>query len=88
MMRAGVIARPEQLLINSIYSQYATRHTKLSGEAYIYDGALAPRTEANQGTARFIVVEERQDLIADCGDITAIELTPDIYKAVESDEKL
>ncbi len=86
--RAGVIARPEQLLINSIYSQYATRHTKLSGEAYIYDGQLAPRTEANQGRARFIVVEERQDLIADCGDITAIELTPDIYKAVESDEKL
>ena len=51
--RAGVIARPEQLLINSIYSQYATRHTKLSGEAYIYDGQLAPRTEANQWRARF-----------------------------------
>lgn len=88
MKRAGVIDRPEQLFINSLYSQYATRHTKLSGEAYIYDGALVPRTEANQGTARFIVVEERQDLIEDCGDISVVELTPDIYKAVESQEKL
>ena len=88
MMRAGVTDRPEQLFINSLYSQYATRHTKLSGEAYIYDGALAPRTEANQGTARFIVVEERQDLIEDCGDVTVVELTPDIYKAVESEENI
>ena len=88
MMRASVTDRPEQLFINSLYSQYATRHTKLSGEAYIYDGALAPRTEANQGTARFIVVEERQDLIEDCGDVTVVELTPDIYKAVESEENI
>lgn len=88
MMRAGVTDRPEQLFINSLYSQYATRHTKLGGEAYIYDGALAPRTEANQGTARFIVVEERQDLIEDCGDVTVVELTPDIYKAVESEENI
>lgn len=88
MMRAGVTDRPEQLFINSLYSQYATRHTKLSGEAYIYDGALAPRTEANQGAARFIVVEERQDLIEDCGDVTVVELTPDIYKAVESEENI
>ena len=86
--RAGIVARPEQLLINSLYSQYATRHTKLSGEASIYDGVLAPRSEANQGAARFIVVEERQNLIEDCGEITAIELTPDIYKAVETEERL
>ena len=34
------------------------------------------------------MVEERQDLIEDCGDVTVVELTPDIYKAVESEENI
>ena len=35
LKRAGVTAQPERLLIGSLYSQYASRRTTLSGEAQL-----------------------------------------------------
>ena len=80
MTRAGRTTQIENLLIGTIYSQYATRHTTLSGEAdiIICDGIPAV-TEQNQPGKAFIITGETQDCIADTSDTTIIELNPDEY---------
>lgn len=40
LKRAGVTDHPEKLLIGTLYSQYATRHTTLEGEAVIDPGGF------------------------------------------------
>lgn len=80
LIRAGRKGQVEDLLIGTLYSQYATRHTKISGEATIDTGGLALRREANQGDAVFIVTGETQNLKNCCGEITIVELSRDEYK--------
>lgn len=83
LRRAGVTDHPEKLFIGTLYSQYAARHTTLSGEAQLYPGAMCPFTEANQGGKVFLMIGERQDVITDCSDISIVELSADEYDAIE-----
>ena len=40
--------------------------------------------EQNQGRRLFMTAATRQDLYMDCGDVTAIEITPDKYTALDN----
>lgn len=83
LKRAGVTDHPEKLLIGTLYSQYADRHTVLEGEAVIDTGALCKYTEQNQAGKVFIMSEERQDVITDTTQAVYTELSPDEYDAIE-----
>ena len=79
--RAGQTDAPERLFINSLYSQYATRCEKISGEAYIDPEGLASYKEhAQSPAARFIATATRQDLMEDCGDVTLVRLINEHYR--------
>lgn len=79
LYRAGRKAQAEQLLIGTLYSQYAERRTKLSGEIELHPDALVTYTEQNQENKKFILTGETQDCIADTTEATIIELRPDEY---------
>lgn len=80
LTRAGCTDHPEQLFLNTIFSQYAERHVKLSGEADLDTDGLSIYTEANQEDKRFIIIGEVQTLREDVSDITVVELSPDEYE--------
>lgn len=79
MARAGKTASPEELLIGTLYSQFAQRRTTLSGDTTITRG-LCPFNEACQGGKRFLMVSETQNLRREVADAKFIELRPDEYK--------
>lgn len=79
LTRAGRTAQAEDLLIGTLYSQYADRKTKLMGEAEIITGGVTAHTEQNQGDKKFLLVEDIQDAITDISEVTIIELRPDEY---------
>lgn len=81
--RASVADHPEMLLAATIYSQYAERHTTLSGEADIDCGDLTTYGERNQGDKRFMIVEETQNVIEDTTDIKIVEISADNYQAMK-----
>lgn len=83
LSRGGVTDHPEKLLIGTLYSQYATRHTALSGEAEICRSGLAPLSEANQPGKIFMIKGETQNVIADTTEIAIVELSPDEYEPIE-----
>ena len=84
MTRAGRTARPEQLLIGTLYSQYARRMVTLSGTAGICDAGLRWYTDAAQPQDRkFMLLSEVQNVILDESEITAAEFRPDEYKSTE-----
>ena len=83
LKRAGVTDHPEKLLIGTLYSQYAERKTRLSGEAVIDTGGLCAYTEQNQGNKVFLMTGEKQDVIADTSDIEITEFKADEYDAIE-----
>ncbi len=83
LTRAGVTDHPEKLLIGTLYSQYAERKTKLTGEAVIDTGDLCAYTEQNQAGKAFIMSGEQQDVIADTSDVEITEFSPDEYDAIE-----
>lgn len=78
--RAGRTSQVEDLLIGTLYSQYAERRTILSGESVILAEPIAKYSEANQGDKLFMVVEDLQNLRADTSEATYIEIRPDEYK--------
>lgn len=80
MTRAGRTTQVEHLLIGTLYSQYATRKTTLSGTAKLTDGHLKSYTDAHQGGKRFIVLQDMQDLIADERELEMVEFRPDEYE--------
>lgn len=81
LKRAGQTDAPERLFINSLYSQYATRCEKISGEAYIDPEGLASYKEhAQSPAAQFIATATRQDLMEDCGDVTLVRLINEHYR--------
>jgi len=79
LTRAGRTASPEQLLIGTLYSQFASRKAKLSGTAGIMAEAVKPYTEAHQGNKRFMVLSEYQYPGMSESEITAVEIAPDEY---------
>lgn len=82
LKRAGIIDHPEKLLIGTLYSQYASRKTTLSGEAVI-DPGLHYYTEANQPNKRFMLMSDTQNVITDCTDAEYCEFRPDEYDSIE-----
>lgn len=80
LTRAGRTSQAEDLLIGTLYSQFAQRRTTLSGEAVLLSDPIAVYTEANQGDKRFMATEDVQDLRMDCSEATFVEIRPDEYK--------
>lgn len=81
LKRADRVDSPERLFINSLYSQYARRCEKISGEAAIDPDELASYKEhAQSPAARFIATATRQDLMEDCGDVTLVRLINEHYR--------
>ena len=79
LTRAGRTTQAEELLIGTLYSQYAQRRTVLSGEADLPVGGLKAFTEQNQGEKLFLMQGEVLDAITDTSDVTLVELRPDEY---------
>ena len=79
LTRAGRTATAEELLIGTLYSQYATRHTTLEGEARIDPLGLATYSERNQGDRRFMALSEIQDVRMGTAECLYCELSADEY---------
>lgn len=77
--RAGRNGTAEELLIGTLFSQFAERHTKLTGEADITLGGLSVFTEANQEGKKFMLLGEVQNLREGVSECTFVELSPDEY---------
>ena len=84
LKRANITDHPEKLLIGTLYSQFATRHTTLSGEAVIDTGDLCKYTEQNQSGKVFLMSGETQDVIMDTSDVQLTEFNADEYTAIEA----
>ena len=81
MMRADRIDHPEQLLIGTLYSQYAERHSVLSGHIVLSNRTLTLyRDNAQLSNTKFIMVSEEQDIKGDTSDVVLIELSQDEYQ--------
>ena len=82
--RNGKSDKLERLLIGTIYSNYATRHNKLSGTA-----ALLPTfgiyCDDNESGC-YLLTSERQRLIEDESEITMVQIEPDNYEGIKYDE--
>lgn len=83
LTRAGRTTQAEELLIGTLYSQYAQRRTTLSGEADIPEGGLKVYTEQNQEGKRFLMQGEVMDVITDTSEVAIVELRPDEYDKAE-----
>lgn len=81
MVRAGRTARPEQLLIGTMYSQYAGRMTVLTGTAGILSSGLKWYTDGALDGTQLMILGDVQDLGEDTSEITAAEFRPDEYKS-------
>ena len=79
LTRAGRTTQAEELLIGTLYSQYAARHVTLTGEVEILADNVITYTEHNQPGKLFLLAGDRQDLITDTSDASLIELSPDDY---------
>lgn len=80
LTRAGHTTQIENLLIGTMFSQFADRRTTLSGEMRIVYGGAVTCSERNQGDKKFIITSDVQDVIADTSDATITELRPDEYR--------
>ena len=80
LSRAGRTTQAEDLLIGTLYSQFAQRRTTLSGEAQLMYDPIAVYTEANQDGKLFMATEDVQDVRMDCSDAVYVEIRPDEYK--------
>lgn len=84
LTRAGRTAQIEELLIGTLYSQYAERHTVLSGEAAVPpDGLCVFIDRAQEGTCLFMQTGGCENLGQDTSDAEFIEITPDEYVRAE-----
>ena len=84
--RAGRTAPAEELLIGTLYSQYARRHATLEGEAALLASGLRAYTEQNQSADRvFLLVADTQDAQAATSEAKFVELSPDEYDGLRVD---
>lgn len=80
LYRQGVYMGAEKLLINTLYSQYGSRHIRLEGEADILAHGLSAYQEDGMNSAsNLMVTADRQDLIKETSEATFVEVTPDEY---------
>lgn len=79
LTRAGRTTQAEELLIGTLYSQYAQRRTVLTGEAQLPVGGFKVFTEQNQDGKLFLAQGEVLDAITDTSEVTLVELRPDEY---------
>lgn len=77
---------PERLLMGTLFSQFATRHVKLTGEADIV-GGLHKYTEKNQGRRVFILSGDIQHLAEDYTEAEFVEISPDTFEGIEETTK-
>lgn len=80
LSRAGRTTQVEQLLIGTLYSQYATRKTRLTGTVRLTNDIPTCYTEVCQEGKRFICLEDIQDAITDESNVELVELRPDEYE--------
>lgn len=86
LTRQGRTDQVERLLIGTLYSQFASRHTKLSGTAFLLCGGLKLYTDKMQEEKKFIMLSDLQDVDAGTSEMAVVELSPDEYDAVEYEE--
>ena len=86
MTRQGRTNLVEKLLIGTLYSQFAERHTRLSGTAFLMEGGLKLYRDAMQGSTKFIMLSDLQDVDAGTSEMSVVELSPDEYDAIEYSE--
>ncbi|MCM1293749.1 MAG: hypothetical protein NC230_09260 [Bacteroides sp.] len=87
LTRAGVTDAPERLLIGTAMSQYSDRHLKFSGEALLTGTCALTCTERLHGDRVFWIAADRQNAITDTTETTIIELSNEVYKAIEEVEE-
>ena len=75
--RGNNSGRLEHLLINTVYSQYGSRHETLSGTARIIP-ELKLLTDASSPNKRYVILGETQDLLQDTSEILMSELSEEI----------
>lgn len=80
LTRAGRTTQVENLLIGTLYSHYATRHTVLEGEAYMPAEAFPVFTEDNQSGRLFMMASAVEDIREGVSDIKIIEISADEYE--------
>ena len=80
LTRNGRTTQAEQLLIGTLYSQFADRKTKLTGTAKIDIGGLKTYSEYMQQNKRFVMLGDVQNVATDESEITIVELRPDEYE--------
>ena len=78
--RAGRNKPAEELLLGTLYSQFAERKTKLTGTMRINAGNPTLLVDASLPNKKLIVLGDVQDVQADTSEIVAVELRPDEYK--------
>lgn len=81
LTRSQRTTQAEQLLIGTLYSQYAERKTLLSGTAGILSGDISVYKEACQDSKRFICLSDTQNIITGESKLEIVELRPDEYKS-------
>lgn len=81
LTRAGRTATAEQLLIGTLYSQYAGRHLKLSGTArtVLPTNGFTLLTDTHYTNKQFLVTQETYNVIANESELTMIETNTDNY---------
>ena len=90
--RGGYTGQIEELLIGTLYSQYARRHTTLSGDCVIAGGLCVYfdrcMTDTGQayGYKAFVMSSSAEDVRAGTTEIEVTEFTLDEYVKVETDD--
>lgn len=83
LTREGRTNQVEKLLIGTLYSQFADRHTRLSGTAFLLDGDLKLYVDGVQGQKKFLMLSDVQDIDAGTSETVIVELSPDEYESIE-----
>lgn len=81
LSRAGRRTQAEQLLIGTLYSQYAERKITLSGTALGCGNSLAWYKDTAQGDRKFMLLSEVEDIYSDEKNIMAVEFVKDNYSS-------
>ena len=79
LWRAGRTATAEELLIGTLYSQFAERKNRLEGTVLVPTGDLCCYEEAMQGDRRFIATKDIENVQQDVAECVFVELRPDEY---------
>jgi hypothetical protein len=80
-MRQGVTDRLERLLIGTVYSQYASRKTILSGTVDQLSDFIVLGDAATSG--QFLILADEQDMIEDESNVVMVQFDQDQYVAEE-----